>query len=67
LANILLEKEVIFKENVEEIFGKRPWDKEEPTEVEATEVEATETEVAEAETVVKEASKEGEEVAAADE
>jgi ATP-dependent metalloprotease FtsH len=62
LANILLEKEVIFKENVEEIFGKRPWDKEKPTEVEATEVEA-----AEAETVVKEASKEGEEVAAADE
>jgi len=28
LANLLLEKEVIFKENVEEIFGKRPWDKE---------------------------------------
>ena len=27
LANLLLEKEVIFKENVEEIFGKRPWDK----------------------------------------
>ncbi len=67
LANILLEKEVIFKENVEGIFGKRPWDKEEPTEVEATEVEAAEAEVAEAETVVKEASKEGEEVAAADE
>ncbi len=62
LANILLEKEVIFKENVEEIFGKRPWDKEEPTEVEATEVEATEVETAE-----KEAPKEGEEVAAADE
>ena len=29
LANLLLEKEVIFKENVEESFGKRPWDKEE--------------------------------------
>jgi len=29
LANLLLEKEVSFKENVEEIFGKRPWDKEE--------------------------------------
>jgi cell division protease FtsH len=57
LANILLEKEVIFKENVEEIFGKRPWDKEEPTEVEATEAETTE----------KEAPKEGEEVTAADE
>jgi cell division protease FtsH len=57
LANILLEKEVIFKENVEEIFGKRPWDKEEPTEVEATE----------AETIEKEAPKEGEEVTAADE
>lgn len=25
LANLLLEKEVIFKENLEEIFGKRPW------------------------------------------
>ncbi len=62
LANILLEKEVIFKENVEEIFGKRPWDKEEPTEGEATEVEVTEVETAE-----KEAPKEGEEVAVADE
>jgi cell division protease FtsH len=30
LANELLEKEVIFKENLETIFGKRPWDKEEP-------------------------------------
>ena len=29
LANLLLEKEVILKENVQEIFGKRPWDKEE--------------------------------------
>ena len=29
LANILLEKEVIFRENVQDIFGKRPWDKEE--------------------------------------
>jgi cell division protease FtsH len=26
LANKLLEKEVIFKEDLEEIFGKRPWD-----------------------------------------
>jgi cell division protease FtsH len=26
LADLLLEKEVIFKENLEEIFGKRPWD-----------------------------------------
>ena len=25
LADLLLEKEVIFKENLEEIFGKRPW------------------------------------------
>lgn len=30
LANLLLEKEVIFKENLQEIFGKRPYDKEEP-------------------------------------
>lgn len=29
LANKLLEKEVIFKEDLIEIFGKRPWDKEE--------------------------------------
>ena len=29
LANELLEKEVIFKENLEKIFGKRKWDKEE--------------------------------------
>jgi AFG3 family protein len=28
LADLLLEKEVIFKENLEEIFGKRPWEKE---------------------------------------
>jgi cell division protease FtsH len=41
LANLLLDKEVIFKENVEEIFGKRPWDKEE-TEDTAAEVVATE-------------------------
>ncbi|MDC1022437.1 ATP-dependent zinc metalloprotease FtsH, partial [Schleiferiaceae bacterium] len=39
LANILLEKEVIFKGNVEDIFGKRPWDKEEATEIEAAVVE----------------------------
>ncbi len=41
LANLLLDKEVIFKENVEEIFGKRPWDKEE-TEDTTAEVLATE-------------------------
>ncbi len=35
LANVLLEKEVIFKDNLLEIFGKRPFDKEE----EITEVE----------------------------
>ncbi|HSH20220.1 MAG TPA: ATP-dependent zinc metalloprotease FtsH, partial [Draconibacterium sp.] len=27
LANLLLEREVIFSEDLEEIFGKRPWDK----------------------------------------
>ena len=43
LANLLLEKEVIFKENVEEIFGKRPWDKEEKKEqdAEATRADST--------------------------
>jgi len=29
LASLLLEREVIFREDLEEIFGKRPWDKEE--------------------------------------
>ena len=43
LANLLLEKEVIFKENVEEIFGKRPWDKED---TEDTTAEVVETEAA---------------------
>jgi cell division protease FtsH len=37
----LLEKEVIFKENVEEIFGKRPWDKEETEDTTAEVLEAT--------------------------
>lgn len=57
LAEELLEKEVIFKENLEIIFGKRPWDKEEepskngaakePTDavVEVKEPEAAEVEV----------------------
>ena len=30
LAEVLLEKEVIFKEDLESIFGKRKWEKEEP-------------------------------------
>jgi len=42
LANLLLEKEVIFKENVEEIFGKRPWDKEEEKKEEKTEASPAE-------------------------
>ena len=57
LANILLEKEVIFKENVEEIFGKRPWDKEERKDKKSSEVEALE----------KEKPTEGEEVVTVDE
>ena len=28
LAEVLLDKEVIFKDNLEKIFGKRPYDKE---------------------------------------
>ncbi|MCH1454783.1 MAG: ATP-dependent zinc metalloprotease FtsH [Schleiferiaceae bacterium] len=49
LANLLLEKEVIFKENVEEIFGKRPWDKEDTEDTTAEVVETeTATEVVEA-------------------
>lgn len=42
LANLLLEKEVIFKENVEEIFGKRPWDKEEEKKEEKAEANPAE-------------------------
>ncbi|MDZ7847721.1 MAG: ATP-dependent zinc metalloprotease FtsH [Owenweeksia sp.] len=38
LADLLLEKEVIFKENLEEIFGKRPWQ----TESEKVKSDATE-------------------------
>lgn len=38
LANKLLEKEVIFKEDLEDIFGKRPWEK---AETPAREVKAT--------------------------
>jgi len=45
LANLLLEKEVIFKENVEEIFGKRPWDKEEEKVEEAAASTETGTDV----------------------
>lgn len=30
LANVLIEREVIFKDDLENIFGKRPFDKEEP-------------------------------------
>ena len=44
LANILLEKEVIFKENVEEIFGKRLWDIEERSDTKSTELDAPEKE-----------------------
>ena len=50
-------KEVIFKENVEEIFGKRPWDKEERTDKKSSEPEALE----------KEKPTEGEEVVTVDE
>jgi cell division protease FtsH len=32
LATLLLDREVIFREDLEEIFGKRPWDKEEEKE-----------------------------------
>ena len=46
LANLLLEKEVIFREDLEKIFGKRPFGeqeifKEKPAEVEASQVEKT--------------------------
>jgi ATP-dependent Zn protease len=37
LAEKLLEKEVIFKEDLEDIFGKRPFDKPEESEVKKVE------------------------------
>lgn len=46
LATKLLEKEVVFGEDLEAVFGKRPWIKEEPV------VKAVVTEVAEKEAVV---------------
>jgi len=42
LAQLLLDKEVIFKDNVKEIFGARPWDKDDEIEEVAVEVAATE-------------------------
>lgn len=46
LADKLLEKEVIFKEDLEAIFGKRPWDKEEekPSEEMAEEMKSEKSE-----------------------
>jgi cell division protease FtsH len=44
LADKLLEKEVIFKEDLESIFGKRPWEKEEQV-IEVKEVKTEEKEV----------------------
>lgn len=41
LANRLVEREVIFGEDLEEIFGKRPWSKEEDNKVEETAKEET--------------------------
>ena len=38
LAEVLLDKEVIFKDNLEKIFGKRPFDKGEEVEVNDTSV-----------------------------
>ena len=43
LANKLIEKEVIFGEDLEDIFGKRPWDKEETTAVKSEEEANTES------------------------
>lgn len=45
LAEVLLEKEVIFKKDLEVIFGKRPFDKKETIEVESEKIEnSSETE-----------------------
>ena len=42
LAEKLLEKEVIFKEDLESIFGKRPFDKDKEPEVTVTKTETEE-------------------------
>ena len=42
LAEVLLEKEVIFKDNLEKIFGKRPFDKEELPKVTTTDTQESE-------------------------
>jgi cell division protease FtsH len=42
LAELLLEKEVIFKKDLETIFGKRPFDKDEPLKKEPKEDEKSE-------------------------
>ncbi len=47
LANQLLEKEVIFKEDLEKIFGKRPFEKEEHLIPEGNEKKSKPMEVAE--------------------
>lgn len=44
LANVLLEKEVIFKEDLEKIFGKPPYEKEDDEDDTAIEVDAEEEE-----------------------
>lgn len=61
LANRLLESEVIFKEDLIAIFGKRIWDKEEETEEENKTVDVEATDVtSETETPTSESSKETE-------
>lgn len=47
LAELLLEKEVIFKDDLEKIFGKRPFEKEEETKEKKTETEEKNAEVEE--------------------
>ncbi|MFN4299322.1 MAG: ATP-dependent zinc metalloprotease FtsH [Thermaurantimonas sp.] len=44
LAELLLEKEVIFKQDLEQIFGKRKWDKEADTQSNSTELSNNEGE-----------------------
>lgn len=50
LADRLLEKEVIFKDDLEKIFGKRPFEKEEQDDLNGVEANAKETQVQEEET-----------------
>ncbi|WP_417601919.1 ATP-dependent zinc metalloprotease FtsH [Owenweeksia hongkongensis] len=60
LADLLLDKEVIFKENLEEIFGKRPWKNQEEKIQEQKAIEKIEADLESSKTDKEEVSSPGE-------